>query len=79
MTPALAAAVKDTLLDMTNNEAGRKVLAEFEETTKFDEFPQGSDAALAPIRDFDKSLDEGRGQNQVSLYPPRSSVGHVTD
>ena len=44
---------------MPDDEAGRKVLVEFEKTTKFDEFPLGADVALAPIRDFEKTLDDG--------------------
>lgn len=59
LDPALVAALKDLLLKMANSETGRKALAEFEKTTKFDEFPRGADAALAPIRDFEKPFEGG--------------------
>ena len=59
LDPQLVARLKDVLLTMPDDEAGRKVLAEFEKTTKFDEFPRGADVALAPIRDFEQTLDDG--------------------
>ncbi len=69
LDPALVATLKGVLLAMPDHEMGRKVLAEFEKTTKFDEFPQGADVALAPIRDFESPAADGI-KNYVAPISP---------
>jgi len=59
LSPALVAIFKDILVNMADSELGRMTLAEFQQTAKFDEFPQGADAALAPIRDCGRLLEGG--------------------
>lgn len=49
MEPALRAAIEETLLTMDASAAGQTALEVFL-TTKFDEFPQGAEAALARMR-----------------------------
>ncbi len=48
----LLEAVRSLLLDMDQSEEGRLVLATFEETSRFDEFPGGADMALARMREL---------------------------
>ncbi len=57
MDPAAAAAVRQALLEMDQTNSGRQALANFQKTAKFDEFPDGGDAALQPIRRAIQLLD----------------------
>lgn len=53
IAPDLAAAqdtIKTILMDMDETEEGRSILAQFEQTAQFDEFPEGAEAALAGMR-----------------------------
>ncbi len=52
MDPAMQQAIITLLLGMDQTEAGRAALAEFSDTAKFDEFPQGADAALADMEEM---------------------------
>lgn len=49
---ALREAVIELLLGLDKTEEGREILFVFEETTKFDEFPGGIDAALARMQEL---------------------------
>ncbi len=51
MDPALAAAIKTALLHMNETEEGKRALEIFL-TTEFDEFPEGSEAALAKMQEL---------------------------
>ncbi len=55
MGPALAAAVKELLIGLSDTEEGQAVLKKFHKTSKFDDFPDGVDATFAPIYEL---LDE---------------------
>jgi len=46
----LAAKLKELLTGLDESEEGREILEELEKTTRFDEFPQGAEAAFAEIR-----------------------------
>lgn len=61
LDPTLVQRIKAILLHMHELEEGRKVLQDFEKTTKFDEFPSGPDKALAPIRDIEAELASDLG------------------
>jgi len=54
---ALTERIQRILTDMEHSEEGRKILAEFEETTRFDELPGGPEQALAPIRRLLRNAD----------------------
>ena len=49
MKAALVEKIKNLLINMHNNEAGKKALFNFSKTTKFDAFPGGVDAHLEPL------------------------------
>lgn len=49
MDPDLLVALKEVLTTMFRTKEGRQVLKEFQNTAGFDEFPNGSKAAFAPI------------------------------
>ncbi|MCS7304263.1 MAG: phosphate/phosphite/phosphonate ABC transporter substrate-binding protein [Thermoguttaceae bacterium] len=49
LEPAMAAAVREVLVGMTESESGRTALRKFQNTAKFDQFPGGADAALQPV------------------------------
>lgn len=51
LPPALVARIKDELLAFDKTDQGRKILATFEKTTKFDEIPQRSLEALKRYQD----------------------------
>lgn len=50
LEPRVVAELERVLIGMEHDEAGREALRAFEETTRFDRFPGGADAAFAPIR-----------------------------
>lgn len=59
MDPDLVARLKDILTSMHESEHGRAVLQRFNDTTLFDEFPGGAEAAFEPINQL---LDDLRAQ-----------------
>lgn len=52
LSQAEVAAIRAALLAMDQTEAGRAVLVAFEETTQFDEFPEGAEQALSRMREL---------------------------
>jgi phosphate/phosphite/phosphonate ABC transporter binding protein len=50
--PELKAAIKDILLKTDQDEEGKAALDAFDGTTKFDDFPEGIEAAFARIREL---------------------------
>lgn len=58
LAPRLVARVREVLMTMDQSEDGRKVLHDFERTTKFDGLP---DQAMAPILKAQKLIDAGFG------------------
>lgn len=50
LEPHVVTELERVLIGMEHDEAGREALRAFEETTRFDRFPGGADAAFAPIR-----------------------------
>lgn len=44
--------IREVLMAMERSEEGRAVLEKFQNTTRFDEFPDGPEQALAPIREL---------------------------
>jgi phosphonate transport system substrate-binding protein len=50
LEPGVVAELERILTGMEHDAAGREALGAFEETTRFDRFPGGADAAFAPIR-----------------------------
>lgn len=50
LSPEAVEAIKAVLLEMDETASGQQVLASFEQTTKFDEFPEGLDRALNRMR-----------------------------
>lgn len=51
MEPAKLEAIKTILMDMDENKQGRALLADFQETAQFDDFPQGAKEELAKMRE----------------------------
>ena len=66
LDPVLVAAIEATLLGMEHEEVGRRALAEFQETVRFDRFPGGVETAFAPIR---AALDLLEEETAVMLPP----------
>ena len=66
LDPVLVATIEATLLGMEHEELGRRALAEFEETVRFDRFPNGVEAAFAPVR---AALDV-LGEDTAAMLPP---------
>ena len=54
LDPKLVARIREILLKMDQSEEGKKALQDFEETTKFDELPEG---AMAPLLKSPKFID----------------------
>jgi phosphonate transport system substrate-binding protein len=52
LTPTEVEAITATLLEMDETATGQETLATFQETTRFDEFPEGAEAVLARIREL---------------------------
>lgn len=52
LDPALVLQIKNILLQMHESEEGRQILKQFKKTARFDEFPDGVDAALDPLREL---------------------------
>lgn len=52
MDPALLEVIKNLLMGMDETEEGRVVLKKFKKTAKFDEFPEGAEAALTRMREL---------------------------
>ncbi len=52
ITPEMLEAIKAIMTDMDKSDAGKAVLEAFSETVKFDDFPQGADAALKRMREL---------------------------
>lgn len=52
LQPEVVDAIRTILLEMDENEEGRAVLASFQATLKFDEFPEGGQAALNRMREL---------------------------
>ena len=48
--------IRETLLAMEHSEEGRRILAGAARTTRFDEFPEGADKALAPLERIVRAL-----------------------
>ena len=60
MPAAEARRIADILIAMADDEEGRRVLAEFGKTDRFEEFPGGVDATFEPIRAQLRLLDAER-------------------
>lgn len=60
LDPRLVKRIREVLLEMDKSEAGRAVLAGFENTTRFDELPGGTANALAPIDRLTREGAAGR-------------------
>ncbi|MBI2372295.1 MAG: phosphate/phosphite/phosphonate ABC transporter substrate-binding protein [Deltaproteobacteria bacterium] len=54
LPPALQAEIRRVLVGMEHSEEGRRVLKHVQKTDRFDEFPQGAEAQLRPVRDLIK-------------------------
>jgi phosphonate transport system substrate-binding protein len=52
LDPELVSAIVEVLLAMKDDDEGRSVLQAFEDTTRFDRFPQGDEQALAEVVDM---------------------------
>jgi phosphonate transport system substrate-binding protein len=52
MNPELQAAIVDVLVHMHESEAGQAALEEFDDTARFDEFPEGLDTAVARMHEL---------------------------
>ncbi len=63
LDPAVVAAVTRILIGMVDDEEGRKVLAGFEGTLRFDRFAEGPSAALAPIYNLLQYVEEDLGES----------------
>ncbi len=61
LDPTLADAIVGLLLGMTADDLGRAALREFEETAKFDRFPEGAEQALASVTDLLSYVEEDLG------------------
>lgn len=57
LDPKLVRRLREVLLAMENSDEGRKVLAAFENTTRFDEIPGGVQKALAPLLRLRREID----------------------
>ncbi|MDH3815762.1 MAG: phosphate/phosphite/phosphonate ABC transporter substrate-binding protein, partial [Acidobacteriota bacterium] len=62
LDPKVVQAIEDLLLEMHLNDEGRVSLEKFEETTRFDRFPGGSDHDLAHIVKLLPHVQEDLGQ-----------------
>ena len=62
LDPKVLHAIEDLLLEMHLNDEGRASLEKFEETTRFDRFPWGSDQDLAHILTLLPHVQEDLGQ-----------------
>ena len=62
LDPKVVQAIEDLLLEMHLNDEGRASLEKFEETTRFDRFPGGSDQDLAHILTLLPHVQEDLGQ-----------------
>ena len=62
LDPKVVQAIEDLLLEMHLNDEGRVSLEKFEETTRFDRFPGGSDQDLAHIVTLLPHVQEDLGQ-----------------
>ncbi len=49
---SLVAAIREVLVTMHREKEGREVLQDFQNTTRFDPFPQGPEGALKPVEDL---------------------------
>jgi phosphonate transport system substrate-binding protein len=56
MDTALIDAIKAALIELDKTDEGKTLLANFQKTAKFDEFPDGPDKALAYMRELAKLL-----------------------
>jgi ABC-type phosphate/phosphonate transport system substrate-binding protein len=63
LAPAVVVAVTRTLIGMDDDEEGRKVLAGFEGTLRFDRFAEGPETALAPIYNLLQYVEEDLGES----------------
>lgn len=61
MEPDLLEAIKQALLGADDSEAGRAALEQFDGTAKFDEFPEGIDAALERMREMSAVVEQVEG------------------
>jgi phosphonate transport system substrate-binding protein len=52
ISPEMLEAIKTIMIDMDKSDEGKAVLEAFSETVKFDDFPQGSEAALERMREL---------------------------
>lgn len=52
MDPSLLSTIKSILIEMNETEEGRDVLDTFKHTARFDEFPEGAEAALKRMREL---------------------------
>lgn len=62
LDPGVVQKVEEILLAMDQDEQGRRVLSEFEETTRFDRFPEGALRDLARVRELLTYIEEDLGQ-----------------
>ncbi|MFH1771766.1 MAG: phosphate/phosphite/phosphonate ABC transporter substrate-binding protein [Candidatus Omnitrophota bacterium] len=59
----LVNATTKILLEMNRDKEGREILKNFEDTTKFDNFPKGAAEALSPISELLSFIERELGQN----------------
>jgi phosphonate transport system substrate-binding protein len=61
ISPEMLDAIKTLLTEMDQSDTGKSVLEAFEDTVKFDGFPDGAAAALAQMREWFEIARGGRG------------------
>jgi len=59
LDPELVSAIKTILMDMDRTPEGRVLLQKLDKTVKFDEFPEGTETALAKMRELYKLVQKG--------------------
>ena len=57
--------VKSVLMDMEESREGREILEDFSDTVKFEEFPEGADAAVSQLEDAYQSVKEHLAAQEI--------------